>query len=123
MAKATAFISVFIGGGAGAVLRWCAENCFVLLFPTCSRAYGTLIVNMIGCFLAGIATGFFSKATILPTEISLLLVTGFLGGFTTFSTFTLQFLDRGWNFQGLIYLLISVAGGVFLAACGLMLAK
>lgn len=76
---------VFIGGGLGASLRWyITTNISSEGFP-----YGTLTVNLVGCLLIGIASVFLFK----EPKLALLLITGFLGGFTTFSSFGLDALS------------------------------
>jgi CrcB protein len=77
---------VFIGGGAGSVCRfWLASwlgDRFGPIFP-----FGTLAVNLIGCFLIGLIAGLPSASASVPPFARLLLMTGFLGGLTTFSTY------------------------------------
>ncbi len=79
-------VCVFCGAGCGACLRWL----FTLLLSHSWQVLqlGTLTANITGCFLAGIASGFFYDHPALPQEYKLLLVTGFLGGLTTFSAFS-----------------------------------
>jgi CrcB protein len=73
---------VFIGGGIGAACRWWLSSGIA----STSFPYGTLTVNLIGCFLIGIL----SVYLVQQPKLSLLLITGFLGGFTTFSSFGLD---------------------------------
>ena len=82
-------LAVFVGGGFGAVARFsiaCAtRSCFKL------PLYGTLSANLIGCFLIGYIFGItLNKTGLIPPAIKLLLTVGFLGGLTTFSTFSLE---------------------------------
>lgn len=80
---------VFIGAGTGACLRWLAGVALGGLYS--GMHLGTLAANIAGCFLAGLASAFFSRhGTALPAEARLLLVTGFLGGLTTFSAFSME---------------------------------
>ncbi len=74
-------ILVALGGALGSVGRYLVSKCFEGTFP-----WGTFTVNILGSLLIGILTGLVSKGTLSP-EMKLLLVTGFCGGFTTFSTF------------------------------------
>ena len=71
---------VALGGAGGSVLRYLLSN-INTSFP-----WGTFAVNVLGSFLIGLLVGLMSKGVLSP-EMNLLLVTGFCGGFTTFSTF------------------------------------
>ena len=77
-----------VGGGAaaGAWLRWWLSELFNPLFPT--LPLGTLAANLLGGALMGITLGLLSHFEALPPEARLLVTTGFLGGLTTFSTFS-----------------------------------
>jgi CrcB protein len=79
-----------VGGGAavGAWLRWWLGVVLNPLFPT--LPLGTLAANLIGGYLIGIALALLTHFEALPPEMRLLLVTGFLGGLTTFSTFSAE---------------------------------
>ncbi len=89
------FLYVFIGGGLGAVCRYMATTVigarFGLLFPL-----GTLFVNTLGSFLMALVMGILlslaKSANMLPESLRLLLTVGFLGGFTTFSSFSMETL-------------------------------
>jgi len=83
-----AAIAVFCGAGLGALLRWWLSLALNPLFPTVPL--GTLASNLIGGLLVGVAVAYFSHNTSLPPEARLLAVTGFLGGLTTFSTFSAE---------------------------------
>lgn len=84
---------IFLGGGLGAVSRYglaaviqqLTHNTRIERFPI-----GIYACNMLGCLLIGIAVGFLSSRSSYPNWINLFTVTGFLGGFTTFSTFALD---------------------------------
>lgn len=79
--------AVFFGGGLGSVMRHfsilMARNLFGDGFP-----YGTLFVNVLGCFIIGALMELFALKISQPAQVQALLVTGFLGGFTTFSSFS-----------------------------------
>jgi CrcB protein len=81
-------LAVFGGAGIGALLRWWLGSWLNPAFPTVPL--GTLAANLIGGLLVGIASAFFTHNTALPPEWRLLIITGFLGGLTTFSTFSLE---------------------------------
>ncbi len=83
------WLILFAGGGLGAVLRfalalWVDERAPVA-FP-----WGTLVVNVTGCFVIGLVATFADEHRVLPPSARLFLVAGVLGGFTTFSTFGLE---------------------------------
>ena len=84
----TALGVLAVGGGAalGAWLRWWLGAALNPVFPTVPL--GTLAANLIGGYLMGIALAFLSHFEALPPEARLLVTTGFLGGLTTFSTFS-----------------------------------
>lgn len=109
------------GGFFGAISRYGVGQ----IFPTSKFHYGTIAVNLIGCLLIGIAFGFIGRDAI-GRPAQLLLITGFLGGFTTFSTFgldTLKMIHDGAITTALIYVAISAILGVAMVALGYELAK
>jgi len=105
---------VGLGGGAGSILRylcqkWVNES-YQHNFPL-----ATFLINVSGCFLIGIFYALAEKGNILSPQARLLLVTGFCGGFTTFSTFAFEnmnLLRIGDNFYFLLYAIGSVALGI-----------
>ncbi len=113
---------VAVGGGAalGAWLRWWLGEMLNPLFPT--LPLGTLSANLIGGFLMGLAMGAISHFEALSPEARLLVTTGFLGGLTTFSTFsaeTVTLLAReqfGWS---AVIILVHVAGSVIMTFAGI----
>ena len=115
---------VFLGGGIGSVLRYLVGKLFQGLlgtFPT-----GTMTVNVIGSLLIGILVGYGLKNGGLSEPQTLLLVTGFCGGFTTFSTFALEnqtFLKTGDYTSFVIYTFGSLFLGISAVILGLFLSK
>ena len=109
---------VALGGGIGAVLRYCIANVGQSLtiseFPL-----GTLVVNIIGCALIGLITALLIGPLSQHREIlRLLLIVGILGGFTTFSTFaidTFELLEDGRIRQAMLYVVLSNLIGIFVA--------
>jgi len=108
------FLIVGLGGAAGSMLRYGVQKIFnvqtAAAFPT-----GTLLVNISGCFLIGILWGLAGRSLAWNEEIKLLLMTGFCGGFTTFSAFTLEgigLLKENKTSLFLIYVTASVIGGL-----------
>jgi CrcB protein len=85
------FLSVFIGAGFGACLRWWLSLRLNPLFPTVPL--GTLAANVIGGYVIGLAVAFFAMKTELAPEARLFVITGFLGGLTTFSTFSSEVVN------------------------------
>jgi fluoride exporter len=85
------FLSVFIGAGLGACLRWWLGLRLNPVFPTIPL--GTLAANLIGGYVIGLAVAFFAVKTELPPEARLFVITGFLGGLTTFSTFSSEVVN------------------------------
>ncbi|GBR72327.1 camphor resistance B [Candidatus Termititenax spirochaetophilus] len=109
------YIYVALGGILGACARY-----FVQTVLPCS----TLIVNLLGCAVIGFLTEYFSIKHALPQPVRLFLTVGFLGSFTTFSTFIAEsglLLQKQELLKALGYLLFSVIFGVlcYLAAAGL----
>lgn len=107
-------LAIFLGGGIGSLLRYFISviSKKIFLLPIA----GTFTVNIIGCLLIGYMFGFtLEKANVLPQSIRLLIVTGFLGGLTTFSTLNIEifeFIKCGKVFSGLAYLIISCIAGL-----------
>ncbi len=115
---------IAIGGALGTVARY---GTTVALKPWSEAfPYGTLIVNLLGCLLIGVLHGLFADRWIVRDEVRLALTVGFLGGFTTFSTFALDnalLLTRGNLARAAINLLISNILGVALVFLGFYLAR
>lgn len=85
MAMLKEIIMVGAGGAAGSIARYLTAR---WLQPSaCFFPWGTFAVNILGCFLIGLIYGLIDRGMPLPASCRLLLVTGFCGGFTTFSTF------------------------------------
>jgi CrcB protein len=85
---ATGFFAVGFGAAFGAWLRWTLSHFLNGLFPL--LPLGTLAANLVGGFLVGVALEFFGARAGLSPELRLFAVTGFLGGLTTFSTFSAE---------------------------------
>lgn len=81
-------LAISAGASAGAVLRWLLGRSLNTLFPAIPP--GTLAANLIGGYLIGIAIAVFTGLPNLSPEWRLLIITGFLGGLTTFSTFSAE---------------------------------
>ena len=81
-------VAISVGAALGAILRWWLGNRLDSLFP--SLPPGTLAANIIGAYVIGCAIAFFARYPALPAEWRLLIITGFCGGLTTFSTFAAE---------------------------------
>lgn len=81
-----AFLLVFLGGGLGSFARYATTNWAITLWGP-AFPYGTMLVNLVGCLLIGLVAGLPQAANSLSNPTRLLLVSGFLGGFTTFSSY------------------------------------
>jgi len=113
------FAAVGIGAATGAWLRWALSvwlNPRVPHFPL-----GTLAANLVGGYLVGFAVAYFSARHDLPPAIRLFAVTGFLGGLTTFSTFSAEvteLLAQGSYANGLTLAATHLLGSLVLTAAG-----
>ena len=108
------YLIVFIGAGIGGALRHGvnvgATKLFGFGFP-----FGTFIVNVAGSFAMGLLAGYFAYRSGIPQHVRLFLTTGILGGFTTFSTFSLDaalLIERNSYGAAAGYLVGSVAAGL-----------
>ena len=112
---------IFLGGGLGSVSRYAIGKWF--LFHGSGIPFGTLIVNGLGAFFLGLLFSWFQKNQI-QSPVYLLLAVGFCGGFTTFSSFSLELMEL-WRskeqFTMFFYLFASLILGVFLCFGGFML--
>lgn len=114
-------VLVFIGGGLGAVARYLVSGWLYNVrgshFP-----YGTLIENIVGCFLIGLLMAGFEERFLVSPSLRIFLTIGILGGFTTFSTFsyeTISMLQDGELYYASLNVIISVVtclGGTYLGS-------
>jgi CrcB protein len=115
---------VFLGGGLGSSLRYLISKYLNQLEN--SIALGTFTVNILGSLLIGIIMGFALKNDTHSSTLTLLVATGFCGGFTTFSAFALenyQLLKTGDITNFIVYTLGSVALGIVAVFIGIWLVK
>lgn len=115
---------VFVGGGFGSVARYLLGKWLNNLET--SIPYGTMLSNVLGSLLIGIVLGYLAKTNTVSETTTLLLATGFCGGFTTFSTFAYEnhlFLKNGDYFSFLPYTFGSLIIGFSAVFLGLYLSK
>jgi CrcB protein len=119
------FLIVFLGGGLGSALRHgvnlVAARMFGPTFP-----YGTLIINVAGSLVMGLIAEYFALKAGLPQRARLFLTTGILGGFTTFSTFSLEvavLYERGQIAGAAAYVVASVVLGVGALFAGMAIVR
>jgi len=115
-----------VGGGAavGAWIRWALGSALNPLFPT--LPLGTVAANLVGGLLMGFAMEVITRHTVLSPEVRLLVTTGFLGGLTTFSTFSAEItalLARGEWFWGCVGIVVHVAGSLVMTIAGILLMR
>ena len=111
------YLLVALGGAFGSVLRYWAG--FIFSFP-----FGTLTVNILGSLAMGLAYGFLLEKGL--ERASLLLMVGFLGGFTTFSSFAnenLSFVRSGDYTMLLAYSMLSLTTGIIMVYLGILIDK
>lgn len=119
-----AVLLVFIGGGFGSVLRFLVGK--YLNSTSSGIPYGTFLANILGSLLIGIILGLAAKNNTLSQNQTLLLATGFCGGFTTFSTFAYEnhvFLKSGDFTSFALYTIASFVIGFLAVFAGLHLIK
>jgi fluoride exporter len=116
------FAAVGIGAACGAWLRWWLGLRLNPVFPT--MPLGTLAANLIGGFLVGVAVAFFHRHPSIAPEARLLVITGFMGGLTTFSTFSSEvvgLLERGEYLWGAVAAGTHLFGSLALTGLGIAL--
>jgi len=114
------FVAVGGGAAAGAWLRWWLGILLNPVFPT--LPLGTLAANLLGGYLMGLALAVLSHFEALPAEARLLVTTGFLGGLTTFSTFSAEattLLAREQNGWAAALIVAHTAGSIAMTFAGI----
>ncbi len=122
--SAIGFAAVGIGAALGAWLRWLLSLTLNHFFPALPP--GTLVANLIGGYLIGIALGVIEQNSGMSPELRLFVITGFLGGLTTFSSFSAEsvlLLQTGHYDLALLHMLSHLAGSLLLTFCGVWTVK
>lgn len=112
--------AISIGASLGAILRWFLATRLNSIFP--SLPPGTLVANMVGGYFIGVAVAYFGSHPGLPPQWRLFIITGFMGGLTTFSTFSAEVashLTDGRFEWAAATIAVHVAGSVALTLLGI----
>ncbi|NWG31520.1 MAG: fluoride efflux transporter CrcB [Rhodocyclaceae bacterium] len=113
--------AISLGAALGAVMRWLLGVKLNSLFPAIPP--GTMVANLVGGYIIGLAIAFFAQAPNIAPEWRLLVVTGFCGGLTTFSTFSAEvvsLLQAGRPVMALGAIAVHVAGSLLATGVGLL---
>ena len=117
------FINLIIGGVTGTVARYVLSGVTYRMFGT-GFPYGTLAVNLVGCFVLGFLVSVADRKMFLDANARLLLMIGFCGAFTTFSTFILEtanLIKDGETIRAFINVMLSVVVGFIILRVGMLL--
>lgn len=120
-----AIVLVGIGGGMGSVLRYMTSSFMTKYFPS-SFPWGTLSVNVLGCLLMGVLLSLGERQSWMNNDLRLLWLTGFCGGYTTFSSFAsenIQLWQSGQILTVIAYTIASVLLGLVAVWLGLVMVK
>jgi CrcB protein len=113
-------VAICVGASLGALLRWWLGAQLNSLFPTIPP--GTLTANLVGGYIIGIAIAFFATYSAVAPEWRLLIITGFCGGLTTFSTFSAEIvtlLQQGRSLWAISAAAAHLAGSVLMTLAGI----
>jgi CrcB protein len=117
------WISLIAGGIAGTLCRYVVAGA-VYQFCGTDFPYGTMLVNLSGCFLIGFLAGLAEEKFLLGSNVRLLLMAGFCGAYTTFSTFMLEtanLMKDGEMWKAFLNLTVSVVAGFIIFRFGVLL--
>lgn len=119
------YLIVFLGAGIGGMMRH-GVNQLALRLVSAGFPFGTLVINVLGCFAMGVTVSVFAQRSGLSQDLRLFLTTGVLGGFTTFSAFSLDaavLWQRGETGLAALYVGASVLVSLAAVAAGLALGR
>ena len=114
---------IFVGGGLGSICRY-SIGAYLIHAAHNRLPWATLVANALGCLLIGLLMGYFERTH--TNWLSMLLITGFCGGFTTFSTFSnesVQLMRQGLYTTALCYMALSLIIGLSAVGAGLYVVK
>ncbi len=117
----TELIAVALGGAVGAVLRYLSGIVIIRIIGRSDVLNGTVLSNLLGCFLAGMALAWIADGAAMPPQIMLFITIGILGSLTTFSTFaleTFQLMEKGTMLQLAAYLTAQIIAAFLVTAGG-----
>ena len=118
-------LNLAIGGTAGTIARYILAGAVYRIFGT-AFPYGTLVVNLSGCFMLGFLASLAEKKFVLNADLRLLLMIGFCGAFTTFSTFIFEtdaLLKNGQAARAFANICLSIIFGFILFKVGSLLGE
>ncbi|MFH1851221.1 MAG: fluoride efflux transporter CrcB [Candidatus Neomarinimicrobiota bacterium] len=110
------------GGFFGAIMRFAVSGLVNNVFTDSGFPWGTLVVNVLGCFIIGALTELMELRWGFSSEVHLLLIVGFLGSFTTFATFGHETLNL-FNDQRIFHSFLNIGLQLFLGLSGIMLGR
>lgn len=119
------YLAIAAAGGTGALLRYLLGRATVNLGWS-ALPFGTLIANVVGCFLIGYLSWVLVHRWPVTQETQVVIMTGFLGGFTTFSAFSLEAItmfEQGSGVRAVTYISVKVVLCIVMCLLGLMLAR
>jgi len=124
MGETLRILLIAVFGAAGTLARYGLQGMVQIRIGS-TFPYGTLVVNLTGCFLLGLIGQFTLNRIIVPPEWRMAIAIGFFGGYTTFSSFgweTAKMLEAGEWLWATTYVAASVVLGLFLSVAGIRLA-